>query len=497
KSGIIIPPKLSRNLREPYNSFGMSRSSVSDEDTDAGEFSPPASPSPLFSSPESSIDQFHHSPRPIRGSRSLSSTMGARGSSSGAPRGMRFFDFDMPGNGEFTFEDKVLQTNALVKLSSKAIIGSSESMISGTDWTLSGKVCVRCESTSYYNVLLTMQPSTDHKNVQMTVCIQYCPSRTGRGSGMNTNIGQIKNCDVTMKFLGNFGVAFVKHIQVEKHGFCRGLNHSYGEEVTSATNSNFHPLEPMRVLCQTTEIPYGLHHPADFMEFIPVEVDISMQLKVMVGSSECEEKNTCENYSFRLLSKRKSSGSGCDMWTKKLRTDDSFADVTFKVGPDLSHDFKAHKCVLAARSPVFRAMFQADMKEKNSGEIELTDVDPSTMNSFLHLLYETEGQNIFCDPKVVLEVLEVAHKYQIQEIIDSCTQSLVSMTSDKFDIKTALDVFSVAHRFSISDLEFKALQSFMQNKDELASPAGKAAVRDFMKEQYELSPALLNGLFSN
>ena len=108
-------------------------------------------------------------------------------------------------------------------------------------------------------------------------------------------------------------------------------------------------------------------------------------------------------------------------------------------------------------------MFQADMKEKESGQIDLPDVEPSTIDSFLYLLYEGEdAPDFLIDPKSAMDVLEVAHKYQMQDLIDGCTRALVSMCTSKFSIKDSFDLFTAAHRFGIADLQFKALQGISQ-----------------------------------
>lgn len=49
-------------------------------------------------------------------------------------------------------------------------------------------------------------------------------------------------------------------------------------------------------------------------------------------------------------------------------------DVVFHVGEE---SFKAHKLVLAARSPVFRAQFFGLIGNPNSDKVELEDIEPS------------------------------------------------------------------------------------------------------------------------
>ena len=49
----------------------------------------------------------------------------------------------------------------------------------------------------------------------------------------------------------------------------------------------------------------------------------------------------------------------------------NLADFVFKVE---NEKFAAHKIILAARSPIFAAMFQHDMQENKTNETEITDV---------------------------------------------------------------------------------------------------------------------------
>ncbi|KQJ84710.1 hypothetical protein BRADI_5g22383v3, partial [Brachypodium distachyon] len=60
--------------------------------------------------------------------------------------------------------------------------------------------------------------------------------------------------------------------------------------------------------------------------------------------------------------------------------------VTFNVGGQV---FRAHKCLLAARSPVFRAELFGPTKEEESAQciIQIDDMEPSIFEALLHFLY--------------------------------------------------------------------------------------------------------------
>ncbi|KAL0321916.1 UNVERIFIED_CONTAM: BTB/POZ and MATH domain-containing protein 3 [Sesamum calycinum] len=62
-------------------------------------------------------------------------------------------------------------------------------------------------------------------------------------------------------------------------------------------------------------------------------------------------------------------------------------DITFQVGEE---SFKAHKLILAARSPVFRAQFFGLVGNPNSDKVELEDVEPSIFKALLQFIYSDE-----------------------------------------------------------------------------------------------------------
>ncbi|KAK9146761.1 hypothetical protein Sjap_006664 [Stephania japonica] len=59
-------------------------------------------------------------------------------------------------------------------------------------------------------------------------------------------------------------------------------------------------------------------------------------------------------------------------------------DVNFEVDGEI---FPAHKLILAARSPVFRAQFFGPMKDKNTKHVKVDDMDASVFKALLHFIY--------------------------------------------------------------------------------------------------------------
>lgn len=60
------------------------------------------------------------------------------------------------------------------------------------------------------------------------------------------------------------------------------------------------------------------------------------------------------------------------------------ADVTFEVDGEI---FRAHKLVLAARSPVFKAQLFGPMKDLNTTEIKVEDMEAPVFKAMLHFIY--------------------------------------------------------------------------------------------------------------
>ena len=60
------------------------------------------------------------------------------------------------------------------------------------------------------------------------------------------------------------------------------------------------------------------------------------------------------------------------------------SDVTFLV---CQESFHAHKNILSARSPVSKAQFFGEMKEKSSRRVEIMDMEPEELGAMLHFIY--------------------------------------------------------------------------------------------------------------
>lgn len=95
-----------------------------------------------------------------------------------------------------------------------------------------------------------------------------------------------------------------------------------------------------------------------------------------------------ENYCSTL-----DTGSTLDQDLQSLLMNSSSStDVTLIVG---DQEYHLHRCILIARSPVFRAILENPSKEKDTGIIFLKEDDPLVADHFIKFLYSDYCRFIF------------------------------------------------------------------------------------------------------
>nr|XP_050027040.1 speckle-type POZ protein-like [Dermacentor andersoni] len=161
-----------------------------------------------------------------------------------------------------------------------------------------------------------------------------------------------------------------------------------------------------------------------------------------------------------------------------LLESNSNADVTLRVG---SETFPAHKGILAARSPVFRAMFESSSAEDALPEVAVTDVEPEAFAALLRFVYT--GQVPEPVPKPV-SLLKAADRYKLDRLKASCELTLISGLS----VETAADALILAHQHEALALRSRALNFVCSHIDDVVETPGWATI---CKSHIELLEQLL------
>lgn len=131
-----------------------------------------------------------------------------------------------------------------------------------------------------------------------------------------------------------------------------------------------------------------------------------------------------------------SSATECNLGhtMRSMLGDEVFSDAEIKVG---GKAFKVHRAVLASQSDVFRRMFEADMKEKKEGVVEVFDVDSDVMSDLLSYIYTGSAPNI---KTIAKKLLFAADKYNLVGLAACCEKELQTT----FTVNNVIDILLVA-----------------------------------------------------
>ncbi|KAA3676300.1 speckle-type POZ protein [Paragonimus westermani] len=142
--------------------------------------------------------------------------------------------------------------------------------------------------------------------------------------------------------------------------------------------------------------------------------------------------------------------------------------------------FEAHKAILAARSPVFAAMFEHSMEESRANRVEITDMEPETLAEVLHYIYT--GQ-VFGLDKLAHELLAAADKascsdlftavstvnlYQLERLKTMCEEALV----ESLTVENSCDILGLADMHNADQLKAHTLEFIMLHAHDVCETEG-------------------------
>ncbi|GFR08462.1 kelch-like protein 6 [Trichonephila clavata] len=161
---------------------------------------------------------------------------------------------------------------------------------------------------------------------------------------------------------------------------------------------------------------------------------------------------------------------------KSLYNDLTLSDITLFTE---TKSYPAHIAILCARSPVFKAMFTSDMKERSQKHVDILDLDDDTVQRMLLYMYTDTLENLQWESALLL--YKAADKYNIMSLRNQCASfierhlspinvcealALVDMHQDE-DFKRTLQSYIVDNQEEV--LDSKKWELFMKNHSELAA----------------------------
>ena len=140
-----------------------------------------------------------------------------------------------------------------------------------------------------------------------------------------------------------------------------------------------------------------------------------------------------------------------------LLQDTELSDITLVVG---AKEFPAHRIILAARSPVFKAMFEHDMREKTESRLDIPDLSADTVQWMLQWIYtgrlpstEQESKDLLC----------ASDKYSLEPLKVACERSLCR----SLRVSNAVDLWELADLHHADYLKANSMRVIAANSDEV------------------------------
>ncbi|EEB16492.1 conserved hypothetical protein [Pediculus humanus corporis] len=131
-----------------------------------------------------------------------------------------------------------------------------------------------------------------------------------------------------------------------------------------------------------------------------------------------------------------------------MRNHRMLTDVILEVGAE---SFHAHKVVLAAASPYFKAMFTGGLRECETSHVKLQGICQTTMARLLHFMYTGE---IKVTEVTVCQILPAATMFQVSHVIDACCDFL----ERQLHPSNAIGIANFAEQHGCKELSKKANQ---------------------------------------
>lgn len=121
------------------------------------------------------------------------------------------------------------------------------------------------------------------------------------------------------------------------------------------------------------------------------------------------------------------------------------SDVTVKTADGVK--MKLHKFLMTARSTTFNQMFNIEMKEKETGFVEIKDFDSDVLKELFRFIYYGQVENL---DSIDVELYKAAQRYDIKDLPEICMESIVENINkrDVVELLELADVFKETELFN-------------------------------------------------
>lgn len=104
---------------------------------------------------------------------------------------------------------------------------------------------------------------------------------------------------------------------------------------------------------------------------------------------------------------------------------DKFSDVLLVVG---KKKIPAHRILLVNKSPVFKSIFNNDVKESQEHKVVMKGIKPKVIEELLHFIYDESTFEIQ-NEDIAENLLTIADKYEVAGLVEECEKYFINQLS--------------------------------------------------------------------
>lgn len=161
-------------------------------------------------------------------------------------------------------------------------------------------------------------------------------------------------------------------------------------------------------------------------------------------------------------------------------------DVVIKVKDEELH---AHSLILSARSNVFAVMLSSPMREGTKKEVVIEGIEMAAVKAAVEFLYSGEVEpGMLQSDNAALGVLEMAHRYNVDSLVNVCVQTLASRLS----VDVVAEWFYIADLIGSVDLRVRCMEFIRLHISEVQ---GTESFKSFIATRPALVSEILASVF--
>ncbi|KAK0091598.1 hypothetical protein PV326_002977 [Microctonus aethiopoides] len=193
-----------------------------------------------------------------------------------------------------------------------------------------------------------------------------------------------------------------------------------------------------------------------FLAMFKANMTASVNKRIIVTDIEVDIMKKVIDFMYTGVIHPESIPDGIYANLKNFLTSPDLSDMTIVID---EREIPVHKIILAAYSPVFLAMFKANMIESVNKQIIVRDIQVSMMKKVIDFMYMGIIHPVpeICD---LLSILQVADKYEIMALVTWCERKLV----EKMKVENVLEILDKASEYGVLQLIKTAISFMVKNK---------------------------------